>query len=498
LLKDYFNQREEFSAFVEAAHMLGIRIVLDFVPRTSARDNKLILEHPDWFYWIDIKELNSYKPPKIENLKFEQPSKENLSILYSNPEVKKHLAKFRFDPKTQNPAKWEKFVEKNKDNPNFLDEIIREFKLITVPGFSDWINDNQPTWDDVTFLRMYNTHPEEALKYIESNQPPYVLFDVIKSSVFPGTEKNEELWDSVTSIMPFYQKNFGIDGARLDMGHALPSELERLIIKKAKEFDPAFALIAEELNMDNHVRAFNLGYDGILGNSWWTLPRVDEGWLKKVFKTLMPEISVPAFAAPETPDSPRAVERKYGESFSKLAAVLSSFMPNGITFINSGFEILEKQPMNTGLDFENPNEEKYKSLSPSDQFYGKLAFFDWYVMHWDTDHHIVKLLKLLGKIKKENEKLINDISYYKFIDINEKGFVIFWWDGKKGLLIPINIDVNHPFYFEVDLGFHTWKGFHKITTLIENYRRGESTWEIHDGKLKVSLNPFEARVFSIE
>lgn len=498
LISNKFNANDEFGAFVEAAHIIGMRIMLDFVPRTCSRDNALILEHPEWFYWIDIKELSGYKPPYIDELGFEQPSVDNLPILYSNEEVKTHLKKFRFDPKKTNPEKWDSFVKKNKDNPDFFDELVKEFKVITIPGFSDWINDTQPPWDDITFLRMYMSHPKEAEKFINENQPPYILYDVIKSSLFPGEEKNEKLWNMIADIMPFYQRNYGIDGARLDMGHALPDQLEKMIISKAKEYDPAFAIIAEELNMQYHIRANNLGYDGILGNSWWTLPRIEEGWFKKVFETIMPELSLPAFSTSETPDCPRAVERRHGETFSKLSAVVTYFMPNGITFVNSGFEILEKQPMNTGLDFPNPMEERFKSLPPSDQFYGKLAFFDWYVLHWDTDHHIVKLLTLLGIIKKQNEDLISNIENYKFIDFGENNFVLFWWNGEHGVLIPVNLNFEYPYYYDIDLGFHTWKGHHKICTLIENYRRGESEWDIQDGRLRITINPGEARVFLVK
>ncbi len=44
--------------------MAGMRVMLDFVPRTAARDNNLILDHPDWFYWISIDEMNDFAPLK--------------------------------------------------------------------------------------------------------------------------------------------------------------------------------------------------------------------------------------------------------------------------------------------------------------------------------------------------------------------------------------------------------------------------------------------------
>ncbi len=42
----------EFAAFTEAAHRLGIRVVVEFVFRTAAKDAVWAKEHPEWFYWI--------------------------------------------------------------------------------------------------------------------------------------------------------------------------------------------------------------------------------------------------------------------------------------------------------------------------------------------------------------------------------------------------------------------------------------------------------------
>ena len=48
----------EFAAFVEAAHLLGMRVVVEFVFRTAAKDSVWAAEHPEWFYWIraDIRD----------------------------------------------------------------------------------------------------------------------------------------------------------------------------------------------------------------------------------------------------------------------------------------------------------------------------------------------------------------------------------------------------------------------------------------------------------
>ncbi len=44
--------KTEFKAFVEAAHRMGFRIIVEFVFRTAAKDGDWVREHPDWFYWI--------------------------------------------------------------------------------------------------------------------------------------------------------------------------------------------------------------------------------------------------------------------------------------------------------------------------------------------------------------------------------------------------------------------------------------------------------------
>ncbi len=435
------NVEGQFTALVEACHTMNIKVIIDFIPRTAARDNELILKHPEWFYWIRSEFLKSYKPPKIENLGFVQPSKENLQLVYTSKEVKKHLKMFSQPPNLLNKEKWEKFVRLNTNNPEFIQELQKEFKVVTPPGFSDWINDTQPTWNDITFLRLYLSHPKESIKYLPKDQAPYILFDVIKSSKFPGERKNEDLWNYLSDIIPFYQRTYGIDGVRIDMGHALPKELEHSIIKKAKEIDPNFIFIAEELEISNDKKAKKSGYNAILGNSWWVEPRIEEGEMEKFITEITPRLSLLTFATAETPDTPRAVTRKYGKLFSKFSAVLNAFLPNTIEMVNSGFEFYEIQPMNLGLD--NNENGKYV-LDKNDPFYGKLAFFDHYCLHWQNDFEIYKLLKYINKIKSDNTDLISVENLRTFDTRNNNILYVHYQNERKGLLLLINKNFKSP------------------------------------------------------
>lgn len=484
---------EEFKAFVEAAHIMGMRIILDFIPRTSARDSDLIFDHPDWFYWIDATGLKEYGPPKIEGLGFAQASVENLEKIYNSSQVKKHLSLFRPSPERIAPERWINFVKANRGKKEFLEDLVAEFGVITPPGFSDWINDNQPTWDDITFLRLYRDHPVQSKKYVSGNQPPYVLFDVIKSSFFPGAEPAEDLWESIESIMPFYNENFGVDGARLDMGHALPRELELRIIEKAKSTDPSFAIIAEELVMGNDRKAADSGYDCILGNTWWMEPRVAEGRLKELVYKVLPGLRIKTLASVETPDTPRAVARENGKAFSRFATVLNFFLPNTITYINSGQEIFEIQPMNLGLD---NNEEGRYVLKPNDPFYGKLAFFDHYVLHWNSDADMIDLITSLSVLRRENQSLLES-EYLKLMwEEDHLSIGLFYWNGTKGLLIAGNGDFSNMKDLYVDLGYHTWRGEHRIHWKLKDSCTS-SHWNV-GGNFHLSLGPGEIVVATVE
>ncbi|MCX7771934.1 MAG: alpha-amylase family glycosyl hydrolase, partial [Clostridia bacterium] len=88
---DSFTVEDEFSAFVEACHRLGMRVMIDIIPRTNSVNSDLILEHPDWFYWIDLPTLQGYRPPYVPGLgENVLPKPEFLPLIYQSHEVRQH------------------------------------------------------------------------------------------------------------------------------------------------------------------------------------------------------------------------------------------------------------------------------------------------------------------------------------------------------------------------------------------------------------------------
>lgn len=396
LTEDAFTLEEEFTALVDAAHRLGIRVLIDFIPRTNGLESVYIKDHPEWFYWVKTEELNQYGPPKVEGIpQTTPPEKHLLEKVYASPDVQNHIQRFEKNPKRQNPELFDRI----KHEENLLDAIEEHFGLSVAPAFSDPINDPQPPWTDVTFLRLYKDHPENAKPHLpDSNLPPYILFDTIKSNMHPGTKPNTSLWETLTSVLPHYQNTFGIDGARIDMAHALPEELLQSIIQNAKAVDPDFGLIAEELDPNNAEITRNKGYNIMVGNSFYTEPRIHEGQAQAFFHGGK-ERKLPVFAAAETHDTPRIAAREGKETLSLALSALNFFTPFAVPFINCGQEVFEPQAMNLGLDATEA--ERFRR-APNDPMYGKLALFDRFQLDYThaKRHLLPNIFSTLSAIRK--------------------------------------------------------------------------------------------------
>jgi len=435
---------EEFQALVEACHILDMRVIIDIIPRTNAVENDLIKTHPDWFYWIKSSESAEYRVPYVDGISSTvSPSPEYMEKVYDSPDVWRHIKMFQKNPKELNQELFEKVLN---ETGNFQDNLEKAFDLKIAPAFSDHINDVQPPWTDVTFFRMFMDHPEANKKYLKSKVVnPYILFDTIKANLYPGKQPNEELWSTLANIIPHYQNTYGIDGARIDMGHALPKKLLEMIIKTARENDHDFAFIAEELNTENAGKAKDSGYNIIIGNGFWMEPRV---WEKKFHKFVYgaKDIELPMFACAETHDTARIAGRDGGRNLARLTTTINMLLPNLVPFINSGQEVYETQPMNTGVDCTSA--DKFK-LPQDDLFYGKLALFDKYAIHYLNHNHweLADHLDGIKDIRNAWLKQITDLKYYLPLYFNEfdsPAIGVSYYNDQTGkcLLIVANTNCN--------------------------------------------------------
>ena len=323
---------DQFKALIEACKHLGIKIILEFVFRTSSIDSDMALIHPDWFYWIKYNEQNesAFKPANFNDEEIE------LISAKINQKDYKNL------PKPQN-----KFIDLFCDTPqevfkkgNKIYGKLENNKLAVIPSaFADWPpNDTQPLWSDVTYLKMHN-HKEYN----------YIAYNTIRMYDDDLTDeyKNIELWEYLTGIIPFYQNNYGIDGVMIDMGHALPISLREEIIRKSRENNPEFILWEENFGLSQE--SVEAGYNASLGYVCFDSDKYYK--MKEIIGMLSRnESPIEFFLTPETHNTHRAVYYSGNQDFSKMISVILSFIP-GIYFIHSGFEFCNQNPVNTGLGF---------------------------------------------------------------------------------------------------------------------------------------------------
>lgn len=410
----------EFKAFIEACHLLKIKVMVDFAFRTVARDSDLIAEHPEWFYWIELQNSDNFIPPMVEAEKeLTKVDDQSLHSLYTCQGIKDYLSWFTYSPPELDPQKWRKVLaEYRATKTNILDLIEKAYQITTAPGFSNVLNDPQPLWTDVTYLKYYFDGNPKAKVYLPDEQRPYILQDIACLNQYRGMVPNQELWRYCLEIIPYYQEKYGIDGARIDMGHALPLELNREIVARVKARNPKFILWSEEFEPEKGETAGKNGFHFISGNLWSVYNELDKPDFRERLIQTLKSAALPLTAALETPDTPRMALVHRERQKICLLLFLNYLLPNAVPFINNGMELLETQPMNLGL---NNDENGRFVLAKEDPMYGKLAFFDNYRLHWLSSEQewfrclLNKALEIrsdFAEIIKERANLISQRGYF--------------------------------------------------------------------------------------
>lgn len=424
-----FTIHDELSALVEACHLLDIKTVVDFIPRVTARNSDIIAEHPDWVYWIDNDAQEGFAPPPIPELGFfEECTPDKLETVYRSQETAAFLRRFSQPPNELNPALWEQLKQRvAKTGEEILTLVEQEMGITTSPAHSDWINDVQPVWTDITFLRLYKDFSPQVRHLISPDQAPYVLFDTVKCNYYPGEVPNLELWDVLEQAVRFNLETYGIDGFRIDIGHVLPTPLLTRIFSTIKDINPNAILISEDLFNRNHRNAANNGYNIMLGSGWNVMTQITKDNLVSFLEEL-PELSIHVFACAETADTPRITSRG-GIEIARMIAVFNQFLPNAIPFVTTGYEMNEEQPLNCGLG-DNTNGADISR-----------AFFNVMQINWTNPAPMLPLLAELSDFKKEWLELVKPDNF--FVAQSPDGTVLYgYMHGDQTLLCCFNLSAD--------------------------------------------------------
>ncbi|TCD47499.1 alpha-amylase [Chlorobium sp. N1] len=347
-------------AFIEAAHLLGMHVVLEFVFRTASVDSRWIEQHPDWFYWLkESVPAESYGPPH-----FDQETLNEIYGLVDRRELEglpapsgEYRRQFGRHPVTAERTESGGFRGTDADG-----EACR-----IASAFSDWPpDDRQPAWTDVTYLRMHTPAEFDYIAYNTIRQYDAALSD-------PETF-NSGLWEEIASIIPRYQEEYGIDGAMMDMGHALPSELKKEIVRRARSSRPDFVFWDENFDPTPAIR--DEGFNAVFGSLPFVVSDIIyiRGLLNFLNRT---GVALPFFGTGENHNTPRIPfrnpEKEAGRNYSRFVFTLASVLP-AIPFLHAGMEIVEWRPVNLGLNF---NDEDRAAWPPETLPLFSAAAFDW-------------------------------------------------------------------------------------------------------------------------
>jgi glycosidase len=384
----------EFAALVESCHLMGIKVILEFVFRTASIDNDLIPEHPDWFYWVDEQELlqtsNKLLPPTFEA--------ETLQKIKAKVEVDKDFSDL--------PAPNQDYISLFKDVPEkvilnkgkFIGQYSDKTTAIIPNAFADWPpDDKQPIWDDVTYLKLYN-NPE--FNYIAYNTVRMYDNELIKNG-----KVQQHLWDYLEGIIPFYIDKFNINGVMVDMGHALPQKLLGNIINKAKEKSKDFLFFEENFSVEQKSK--EKGFNAVVGYLPFDIYNYSK--MKAIVQHFENEdFAISFFGASENHNTPRTTKRfqnnadnsnngstgynkNYNSNFSKFCFAMIALMPV-IPFVHNGFELFEQIPVNTGLDFTSTEQNQF---TPYD-----LALFSESYLNWLNAENLNDVIRYFVEIRK--------------------------------------------------------------------------------------------------
>ena len=467
---------EEFKAFVEAAHYMGIRVVVEFVFRTSAKDGDWIKEHPEWFYWIK-ESIKDRQPHSHDETSYGAPvfTREELQKIHAMVEggdfdglipPHKHYVEMFTDP----PDKDSIDVENGK-----LIGRLRDGLRVRVPGaFADWPpDDSQPPWGDVTYLKMYS--------HRDFNYTAYNTLRMYDVRLARKENINQPLWETIANIIPYYQQSFGIDGVMIDMGHALPMELKQEMIRRARDINPDFAFWDENFSVGE--QSVKEGYNAVIGYQWADQHHPSK--FKKMVKRFSEEgFALPFFATPESHNTPRAAARTGGAAYSKYAWGVSNFIP-AIPFIHSGFELCEMYPINTGLDFTKDELKNY----PSEQ----LPLFSEHAYDWLNKSQFVEWIRNVSATRAEFRSCIINPSPNSFlwIETHHQDVIAFIRsndNAETGILVVANSNMHHMAHVSIELRTNKDSLFDLLS---------QTSYQVEHGVMKVHLAAAQVTAFAL-
>lgn len=438
-LVEKLDAKEQCAAFLEACHLLGFRVILEYCPGKLARENSYYKEHPEWFFWYDSNQQTKYHPPRCNALPQNTiPFTYALKDFYRSEDVQQHISSFQEAPDTL-----QRFES--------LREIERSLHTTIAPSMVDQINAGIPAEQDTTIWRMYEDIHAQVPKDIRAQAKPYLMQDIIRYDLHPARKPMTVLWDYLCDNILWYQQELGIDGIYLEKPYLLPEKLQRAMAKAARKHDKAFVMIAEDTVSDNSPLWLNKGYDAISGSGAY---EESDLWNFKFhsFSYRLKGNACPMLAACESYDS-RRIASVEGNTAAIMLTVMNQFLPNGIPFMMNGVESFEVQPMQLS-EYGDPG---YLNMLPKeDPRHRRQAYLDEYWFDYRNPNLPIlpTLLEKTSAIRKAYQAAVTDPNAcipVWFDSPRDYGIGFTYISNDKALLVVCNTNVHDS----VQLHIHT-------------------------------------------
>ncbi len=380
-----------FAGFMEAAHHMGIRVVMEFVFRVAAKDSEWVGEHPEWFYWIRA-DIPDRGPDTDAQMAFGNP-------IWPADQLGEVYWKVQSGQRHDLPPPPQTYRDMYTAPPR-ADQVslvdgqwigtLDDGTRVRIPGaFTDWPPDDvQPPWSDVTYLRFYE-HPN-------FNYMAYNTLRMYDAQLAQPEHETRSLWDAIIGVIPYYQQKYQIDGVMLDMGHALPPPLLQQVMNTARDINPEFAFWGEDFNISTENR--DQGYNAVMGYLIFDLhqPERMQAFVDGL-ASYQPALTF--FTSAENHNTPRAASRMNALGFCHQALLYMISLP-GMPFMLSGFELFESHPINTGLGFSPDQVAKYPEA--------KLPLFSEYAFAWTRHGNMVGAIRYAMHLRRKYEQLLTD------------------------------------------------------------------------------------------
>lgn len=429
------DEKVQFQMFIKAAHHYGFRVLCNTSLARLGRNNELLAEHPNWFYWINKADEKQFCAPIVKGLpKNCLPSKNACKLLYQQEDTQAHLDMFSYDPLTKDAAGYHKWLHMQKQCD--LAKLEAEFQITTSPMFSDQLNSELAIQKETTYLRFYYDQP---LK-----QAPYLLQDTLRPDLFPNKQPISELWDFLCESMSSLVKDYDLDGFFFDETWLIPQKLLKAVILSIRKQKAHCAVLVNCSDEQTFAKWKRIGVNAISGSSAYNIHDGDmRSYRSFAYSRLNSASSL--FAACEFYDTPRITQYQGEECLAKALMFMNLFLPHTIPYYTSGQLSLEKQPQ-----FLSPYADiRYKNALPStDVRCHKQSFIDksFYTYTRNDYHILINQMERFTKLRSEYaQAMTNDETAIPvwFDKPNDPGIGFTYTLKDRALLVVCNIDAEH-------------------------------------------------------